>query len=77
MRWGTAIALATIGPEAIEAVPALIDRLKDVDDGVRQAAARALARFDHFKKLGTGLSGKSAADVAKLFVHTPAGDEHQ
>ena len=37
--------LGQIGPEAKAAVPALIDALKDKDDGVRTAAAWALGRI--------------------------------
>ena len=45
VRLSAVKALARIGPEAKEAVPALIAALKDKDDGVRSFAAEALGRI--------------------------------
>ena len=40
------MALGAVGPEAKEAVPALVDALKDKDEAVRTCAADALKNVD-------------------------------
>jgi HEAT repeat protein len=44
-RWHAAQALANLGPHAHEAVPALVEALKDEDAILRTEAASALARI--------------------------------
>ncbi len=44
-RIGAATALATIRPGATTALPALLDAMKDKDEGVRRAVSYALSRI--------------------------------
>jgi HEAT repeat protein len=45
VRFSAALALGNIGPAAKDAAPSLIDALKDMDGGLRQAASAALVKI--------------------------------
>ena len=68
-RFRAAIRLQTIGPAAIGAVAALLERLSDSEMSIRQAAVAALAKIDPESDLVV------SALVARLNVDQPLWDK--
>ena len=70
-RRAAAEALATIGPEARAAVPALAEALKDDDAILRAHAGRALGKLDADTRTGVGLRDDGLPDI--LWRSVPGG----
>jgi HEAT repeat protein len=64
IRYRAARVLARIGPDALEAVPALVRHLNDVDISVRREAARALGQI-----------GPQAAEAVPPLIEALKSDE--
>jgi HEAT repeat protein len=70
-RWGCAVSVGKLGPDAESAVPYLLAMLKDMDPVIRHDAAQALEQIDPREAARAGVTGALANEHVPRMTFSP------